>query len=51
MFIDKIDLIIENELDEYLQNVPKDIITDILREIKDKIHNEVFELDSELFKK
>ena len=49
-FIEKIDPIIKNELDEYLQNVPEDIITDLSREIKEKIHNEVFELASNLFK-
>ena len=49
-FIDKIDPIIKNELEEYLQNIPEDILTDLSREIKDKIQNEVFELASELFK-
>jgi len=50
-FIDKINPIIKDELNEYIQNVPEDIITDLLREIENKIQNEIFELVSKLYKK
>ena len=50
-FINKINPIIEDELKEYLQNVPEDIIIDLLREIKNKIQNEIFELASKLVKR
>ncbi|MFX1392269.1 MAG: hypothetical protein ACFFAH_01725 [Promethearchaeota archaeon] len=50
-FIEKIDPIIKNEINEYLQNVPDDIMSDLTREIKYKIQNKVFDLVSELFKK
>jgi len=49
-FINKINPIIEDELNDSLQNIPEDVITDLLREIKDKIQNEIFELASKLVK-
>ncbi len=50
-FISRINPIIQKELKEYLEIIPDDILNDISREIRYKIHNEVFELASELFKK
>lgn len=50
-FINKIGPIIHQELKEYLGTIPDEILCDISREIKNKIHNEAFELASELFKK
>lgn len=49
-FIEEVDPIIKNEINEYL-NVPDDIMNDLSREIKNKIQDKIFELVTKLFKK
>ncbi|TXT58446.1 MAG: hypothetical protein BAJALOKI1v1_1650007 [Promethearchaeota archaeon] len=51
IFMNKINPIIQQELKEYLPAIPEELISDVSRDIKDKLHDEVFELASELFKK
>jgi len=48
-FIEQIDPIIQNELNEYLEFVPEDIKDNLAKEIKNKIQDKMLEFNSELF--
>ena len=48
-FIEQVDPIIQNELNEYLEYVPEDIKENLVREIKNKIQDKMLEFNSNLF--
>ena len=50
-FMEKIDPIIKNELNEYLEGAPESIVDDMAREIKNKMQDKVHDLIIDLFKK
>jgi hypothetical protein len=48
-FIEKVDPIIQNELNEYLEYIPEDIKENLVKEIKNKIQDKMIEFNSNLF--
>ena len=45
----EIDPIIQNELEDYLEHVPHDILINLTKELKGKIQDKLFDLKNELF--
>jgi len=48
-FIEQIDPVIQNELDEYLERIPDDVKNNLVKEIKNKIQDKLVELNSKIF--
>ena len=43
--MNQLGLIIQNEIDEYLNYVPEEIITNFTKELKNKIQDKLFEIN------